>query len=144
LLAELLKVNAANQLHGDEIYAVGFAQMIGLDDVGVDQVGDELSFTDEVFDKLLLVCVILADDFDGETLDELASAVLLGFIDNSHPALKNFSDDVVSKLILNGEESHDPIVTIRTLMSSLRFDLDGQKSPYFSGIFFHFLLARVW
>ena len=61
LLGELFQVHAADQFHGDEIDAVGFAQMIGLDNVGVDQVGDQLGFADEVLDELLLVGVVLAD-----------------------------------------------------------------------------------
>jgi hypothetical protein len=70
----------------------------------------------------------------------LAGAMLLGFIDNAHAALKNLSDYIVPKLVLNGEESHVPIVTIQTLMSSLRCDKGGRKLPYFSGIFFIFCL----
>ena len=44
----------------DETNAVRLAQMIGLDDVGVDQVGDELGLADEIFDEHLLARVILA------------------------------------------------------------------------------------
>jgi len=31
--------------------------VIGLDDVGVDEVGDQFGFADEIFDELLLVSV---------------------------------------------------------------------------------------
>ena len=82
------------------------AQMIGLDDVGVDQVGDELGFADEILDEQFLVGVILADDFDGDALDEIARAVLLGFVDDAHAALKNLADDLVAKFVLDGEERH--------------------------------------
>ena len=51
LVGELLQVDAADQLHGDEIHAVGFAQVVGLNDVGVDQVGHQLGFADEVLDE---------------------------------------------------------------------------------------------
>ena len=44
----------------DEANAVGLAEMIGLDDVGVDQVGDELGLADEVLDEHLLAGVIRA------------------------------------------------------------------------------------
>ena len=143
LLAKLLEIHSANQLHRNEINPVGFAQMIRLDDVGVDQVRDQFGFADEVVDELLLVGVILADDFDGDALDEFARAMLLGFIDNAHAAFKNFSHDVVAKFVLNSEESHEPIVIIRGFMSSLPFWLRDEKSPDFPGIFFNFLLARA-
>ena len=106
LLGKLLEVHAADQFHGDEVNAAGFAQVIGLDDVGVDQIGDELGFADEVFDELLLVGVILADDLDGDAFDEIARAVLLGFIDDAHAAFENFADDLVAKFVLNGEQRH--------------------------------------
>ena len=35
----------------DEKDAMGFAQVIGLNDVRVDQVGDKLGFADEVLDE---------------------------------------------------------------------------------------------
>ena len=78
LARELLQIHAANQFHADETNAVGLAEMIGLDDVRVDQVGDELGLADEVLDEHLLAGEIRADDFDGHALDEFARAVLLG------------------------------------------------------------------
>ncbi len=50
--------------------------------------------------------VVRADDLDGHALDEFARAVLLGFIDDAHAALKNLADDLVAKLALDGEERH--------------------------------------
>src|SRR5690349_20133649 len=80
--------------------------MVGLDDVGVDQVRHQLRFADEVIDELLLVGVILAHHFDRDSLDEFARPVLLGFIDNAHAAFKDFSYNLVTKFVLNSEESH--------------------------------------
>jgi hypothetical protein len=65
-----------------------------------------------------LVGVVLADDFDGEAFDEIAGAVLLSLIDNPHPALENFADDVVAELVLNGEQRHDLMVIELDLKSS--------------------------
>jgi hypothetical protein len=106
LLSELLEVDAPDQFHGDKIDAASFAQVVGLNDVGVDQIRDQLGLADKVVDELLLVGVVLADDLDGDALDELARAVLLGFIDNSHPAFENFSDNIVPKFVLDGEQRH--------------------------------------
>jgi hypothetical protein len=80
--------------------------MIGLDDVRVDQIGDELGLADEILDEHLLARVMGADDLDGDALGKIARAVLLGFIDNPHAALKDFADDFVVKLALDGEKRH--------------------------------------
>ena len=80
--------------------------MVGLDDVGVDQVGHQLGFADEVLDELLLVGVVLADDLDGDALDEVAGAVLLGFVDDAHAAFEDLAHDLVAELVLDGEEGH--------------------------------------
>ena len=53
-MGELLQIHAADQFHADETDAVGFAEMVGLDDVRVDQVGDELGLADEILDEHLL------------------------------------------------------------------------------------------
>jgi hypothetical protein len=45
--------------------------------------------------------------------------VLLGFIDHAHAAFENLPYDVVAELVLNREESHEPIFAIRVLKSSL-------------------------
>ena len=43
--------------------------------------------------------------------------VLLGLVNDAHPALKNFSHNLVAKFVLYGEQSHAPILTIRAAMS---------------------------
>ena len=92
--------------------------MIGLDDVRVDQIRDELGLADEILDEHLLAGEIRADDLDGDALDEIARAVLLAFIDDAHAALKNFADDLVAKFVLDGEQRHARMVGNRPLMSS--------------------------
>lgn len=103
-LGELFEVDAADQLHGDVIGAARLSEVVGLDDVGVDEVGDELGLADEIFDERLLVGVALADDFDGDALDEAARALLLGLIDDAHAALENFADHFVAQFAVDGEE----------------------------------------
>ncbi len=75
----------------------------------MDQIGHQLRFTDEVLDELLLVGVVLADHLDRDPLDELARAVLLGFIHNPHATLEDLAHDLVAKLVLYCEEGHAQI-----------------------------------
>ncbi len=110
LLGELFEVHTADQFHGDEENAARFAQMVSLDDVGVDQVGHELGFADEIINELFLVGVVLANDFDGDALDEVAGAALFGLINDPHSALKNLADYVIAKVALNCEQGHGSIV----------------------------------
>ncbi len=118
LLGELLEVHPADQLHGNEIDPVGLAQVIGLDDVGMDQIGHQLGFADEVLDELLLVGVVLADDLDGDAFDEFARAVLLGFIHDPHAAFEDLAHDLVAELVLDSEEGHARMLVERDLKSS--------------------------
>src|SRR5688500_3326312 len=89
LILELLEVHAADQLHGHEKRAVRFAEMISLNDVRVNQVRDQPGFADEIINKLLLVGVGLANDFDGHALYETARAVLFRFVNDTHAAFIN-------------------------------------------------------
>ena len=110
LPGELLKVHAPDQFHADETDAFGFAQMIGLDDIGMDQVGNELGLANEVLDEHLLAGVVGTDDLNSNAFNEVAGAMLLGFENNTHTALKNFADNLVAKVTLNGEQRHTFIV----------------------------------
>ena len=121
MLGELLEIHAADEFHRDEVNSLGFAQVVGLDDVRVNEVGHELGFADKILDELLLVGVALADDFDRHALDEVARPVLFGFVNDPHPALEDLPDDLVAELRVNGEErSH------RRRMFGIR---GGKSSP---------------
>jgi hypothetical protein len=102
---ELLEVHAANQFHRDVVNAVHLAELVGLNDVRVNQISDELRFADEIVDELLLICEGLTNDFDRHALHEIARAMLFGFIHDAHPAFENFADDFVALLGANGEEA---------------------------------------
>ncbi len=80
--------------------------MVGLDDVGVDEVGDELGLADEIINELLLARVVLADDLDGDAFYEVARAVLFRLVHDAHAALENLADDLVAELALDGEQRH--------------------------------------
>jgi hypothetical protein len=77
--------------------------MVGLDDVGVDQIRDELGFTDEIIDEHFLVRIALTDDLDGDPLDEIAGAVLFGLVNDTHAALEYLADDFVAEVALDRE-----------------------------------------
>ena len=145
-MGELFQVHAADQFHGDERHAVGLAEMVGLDDVRVDQVGDELGLADEIFDEHLLARVIGPDDFDGDALDEIARAVLLGFINDAHAALKNFADDFIAEFVLDGEQRHARMVGNCPAKSSLAAAWHGKNRIFL--IFSlapraHWILTRI-
>ena len=118
LMRELFKVHAADQFHGDERHAVRLAEMVGLDDVRMDQVGDEFGLADEVLNEHLLAREIGPYDLDGDTLDKLARAMLLGFVHDAHAALKYLADDLVAEFVLDGKQRHERMVGNCRPMSS--------------------------
>ena len=60
-LDEVLKRNAINVLHCHIVLPADFTEMIGLYNVGMDQVGDQLGFADEVTTKLIYFGVFFTD-----------------------------------------------------------------------------------
>ena len=106
LLRKLLQVDAPDQLHGDEIDAPRLAQVIRLDDIGMDQIRDQFRFTNKIIDKLLLAGIILPDDLDGDPLYKVARAVLFRFVHHTHAAFEYLADDFVSELAFYGKEGH--------------------------------------
>src|SRR5205814_1329507 len=94
LIAELFEIHAPDQFHGDVIDAFGFAEVIGLDNIGVNEIGDQLGLADKIIDELFVIRVALADNLDGEALDEVARAVLLGFVNDAHAAFKDLADNL--------------------------------------------------
>jgi hypothetical protein len=111
--------------------------MIRLNNVGVDQVGDELCLTDEIFDEHFLARVVGPDDLDCHPLDEIARTMLFSFIDDPHTALKNLADDVVTKLVLDAEQRHRHMVGNRLAKSS-----PTRVTPRKTLFFLIFSLAR--
>src|SRR5207244_5174730 len=101
LLLDLFKVHPAEQFHRDEINVVCLPQMVGLNDIRMNEVGDELGLADKIVDELLLVGVALANDLDVYAFYEIARTVLLGFVYDSHAAFINFADNVISELAMD-------------------------------------------
>jgi hypothetical protein len=102
---ELLEIHPADELHGDEVDAARLAQMIGLDDVRVDQVRDQFRLANEVVDEDLLVGEALANDFDGDALDEFTRAALLGFVNDPHSAFAQLANDLVVEVALDCKQT---------------------------------------
>ena len=98
-LDELLDVLAADELHHHEVLPADLAEVVRLDDVGVDQVSHEPRLADEVLLELRYGGVLLADQFHGDRLSELPRAVLVGLVDDAHAALRYLADHFVPDLI---------------------------------------------
>jgi hypothetical protein len=101
LLQELLDVLAAHILHDHEVLAADLAQVVGLDDVGVDQVGDEPGLPDEILLEFGDRGVLLADQLHGDRLPELPGPVLVGLVHDAHAALRDLADHLVVDLVEN-------------------------------------------
>ena len=108
--------------------------MVGLDDIGVNQVSDQFGFPDKVIDELLLVGVVLANDLDGDALDETARAQLLDFVNDPHASFVKLAYDLVSKLILDREEGHGAMLIKRQVKSSLSWAPTGAVNS----------IPRIW
>src|ERR1041385_5937956 len=74
LRLKLFEVHAANEFHCDEKHAARLAKVIRLNNVGVNQIGNELRLTDKILDELFLVGIILANDLDGDALAKFTRA----------------------------------------------------------------------
>jgi len=92
---ELLKIDPVDIFHDHEILTMSLSEVVGLDNVGVDEVGDEFGFTDEVLLKEGLAGVFLADDFQGDPLPESVGAFLKGLVDTAHAALRDRAKQAV-------------------------------------------------
>jgi hypothetical protein len=75
--------------------------MIGLDNVGVDQVGHEPGLANEVLLKLLDARILLTYQLDGNKFMEIARTVLVSLVDNSHAAFGNLPEQLVVELVEN-------------------------------------------
>lgn len=92
---ELLKVDAMDIFHDDKILIMSLSEMVGLDDVGVDEIGDKFGLADEVLLKKGLAGIFLADDFQGDPFLERVGAFLKGLVDTPHAALRNWAKEAV-------------------------------------------------
>ena len=73
--------------------------MVGLDDVGVDEVRDEARLPDEVVLELLDRGVLLADELHRDDLPEVARSQLHGLVHDPHAALRQLAGHLVVQFI---------------------------------------------
>jgi hypothetical protein len=79
--------------------------MVGLDDVGMDEVGHEAGLANEVVLKLLNGGILFANQLYGYDLAKVSGAELHGLIDQAHPSLRDFAGHLIVELVedvLNG------------------------------------------
>lgn len=99
LVDEDLEVHAADKFHHHEILPADLAEMVGLDDVGMDQVRDQPGLADEVLLELLDRREFLADQLDGHDFLEIANAELHRLVDHAHAALRELVQHLVVNLV---------------------------------------------
>jgi hypothetical protein len=73
--------------------------MVGLDDVGVNQVSHQTGFTDKIVLKFGDGGVFLADQFNSHSFTELAGASLTGLEYNAHTTVGDFADHLVVEFV---------------------------------------------
>ena len=98
-LEKLFEMHASNKFHDHEILSANLAQVVGLNDVGVDQIRDQSSLADEVLLELRDGRVFLTDQFDRDDLAEVSSTALHRFIDQSHAPFSDLSSQLIVQLI---------------------------------------------
>ena len=74
-------------------------EMVHLDNVRVDQIGDQASLPDEVLLEFLDRGVLLTDQLDGYCLAESAGPELDGLINHAHAAFGDLPDHLILELI---------------------------------------------
>ena len=92
-LGELFKVYAVDELHGHEVLAVHLAKVVGLHDVGVDQVRHQLGFAHEIVAKFIDRRVLLADQLQRHHLAEVTGSMLKHLVHHAHPSGCDGGDD---------------------------------------------------
>ena len=64
--------------------------MVCLYDIGMDQIGDQACFPNEITSELFNFRVFLADQFHSDTFNKIVRAPLLGLVNDTHAS---FSDN---------------------------------------------------
>ena len=98
---ELLDVNAIHELHHHEVLTPGQSEMVGLDDIRVDQIGDEARLADEVLLELWYARIFFANDLNSYELMEVARTELERLVDDAHAALGDLPEQLVAELVVN-------------------------------------------
>ena len=98
-LYKLLQINAFDEFHHHEILAADLPEVISLDNVGMDQVGNESCLTDEVALELCDCRIFLPNNFYRDDLPEIAGSKLHGLVDDAHAALRDLAGHLVVEFV---------------------------------------------
>ena len=66
VVRELLEIHAVHKLHHHEMLTADKAEMVGLNDVRVDEVRDQPGLADEILLELLDARILLPNQLDGD------------------------------------------------------------------------------
>ena len=97
---QLVERLAGDALHRNEVNALGLADVVYGDDVGMVQRRSRLRFLHEALFAFGVSDLLRGQDFDG---DKAVKVSVTGFVDDTHPALTKFFEDAV---VRDGSPDH--------------------------------------
>ena len=92
-------MHAAHKFHHHEILSADLAKMVGLDDVGMDQIRDQSGLSDEIFLEFRDRRILLADELHRDVLAKIPSAPLNALVNQSHSPLGDLAGKLVVQLV---------------------------------------------
>ena len=98
LLDELLEVHPAHELHDHVVLPADLPEVIGLDDVGVNEVRDQARLADEVVLEFLDGRVLLANELHRDHLAEVAGPELHRLVDHAHAPFRELAGHLIPQL----------------------------------------------
>ena len=100
-LEKLLKIHAFDEFHYHEILTADLTEVVGLDNVGMDQVGNESRLADKIVLKFFDGRIFFPNNFYRDNLPEITRSELHGFIDEAHAAFRDLAGHLVVELVEN-------------------------------------------
>lgn len=98
-LHEVVQGDAVDELHGHEILSADFTEMVSLDDIRVNQIRDQTSFTDKVAAELFDLGIFFTNEFDRDAFGELAGSVLKSIVNDPHATRGNYAGELEVKFV---------------------------------------------
>ena len=98
---KLFEVPSGDEFHRHEILLANLPQMVGLNDIRVDQISHQLGFADEIVPELLNGRVFLPNQLDRDDLAETTDTTLGGLVNHAHSAFGDFSGKFVVNFVEN-------------------------------------------
>ena len=107
---KFFQVPTGNIFHSHEILLSNLSQVIGLHNIGVDEVSHQFCLANKIVTKFLNRRVFFADQFDCHNFPEPTNSSLGCLVDQSHSTLRNFTGQFVVNFIKN--MLHSTIITV--------------------------------